>query len=65
MFKKGQLVRSARTGLLRMVVFDYGDGFVYTKNLSYERTYFIPRNELELIGNNYQPKPQHGVGGEW
>lgn len=56
MFKKGQIVRSTRTGLLRLVLWDYGNGFSLTRNLTTERRYMMPSDEMTLIGNNYQAK---------
>lgn len=61
MFKKGQLVRSLRTGWLHVVTYRArnDDAFVCVRCVSRKtarRTLLVPANEMQLIGNNYKAK---------
>lgn len=60
MFKKGQLVRSTRTGWLHVV--DQGSrfetDFVWVRCVSRKTArprLCVPVDEMVLVGNNYQP----------
>lgn len=59
MFKKGQLVRSKRSGDLFIVDWSYKTS-CYAQRLvplMFTRLHFF-NTDLELIGNNYRAKPQ-------
>ena len=63
MFKKGQLVRSKRTGWLHVVQYDYKSvaPFISVRCVSRKTArpmLCVPSEEMELIGNNYQAKPK-------
>lgn len=63
MFKKGQLVRSTRTGWLHVVQYSYGKptDFINVRCVSRKTMrpmLCMPSEEMELIGNNYQAKPK-------
>ena len=60
MFKKGQLVRSKKTGRAYLVEGDDPTGF-YVRGAALVnpmRTLGAPERFLTLIGNNYQAKPK-------
>lgn len=68
MFKKGQLVQSVKYGDHYVVVSAshlYARCIPLTKKFWFSDTMLLEPERLRLIGNNYQPKPQHGDGGEW
>lgn len=59
MFKKGQLVRSTRTGWLHVVCYDYHkpEDFIYVRCVSRKTArpmLCVPSEEMEPIGNNYK-----------
>lgn len=63
MFKKGQLVRSKRTGTMHRVwcytvdpQFELPE-FVWVIICATGRKIRVPIHEMELIGNNYKEKP--------
>ncbi len=63
MFKKGQLVRSTRTGWLYVVCYDHHnlEDFINVRCVSRKTTRHmlcVPGEEMELIGNNYRAKPK-------
>lgn len=56
MFKKGQLVRSKRTGNLLHVHFIYRmtPNAMWVQSIKTGRKLCVPTCEMELIGNNYK-----------
>lgn len=61
MFKKGQLVRSTRTGWLHVIdhVYKLEPSHVWVRCVSRKTArprLCVPSEEMELIGNNYQAK---------
>lgn len=63
MFKKGQLVRSTRTGWLHVVCYDYlkPEEFINVRCVSRKTArpmLCVPSEEMEFIGNNYRAKPK-------
>lgn len=65
MFKKGQLVRSLKYGVEYIVCSDEIFGRYVRVKTPGGIHGTVRAHEVKLIGNNYQPKPQHGYGGEW
>lgn len=63
MFKKGQLVRSKRTGNVHTVNFTQNPRkpmpeFIWVVSNNTGRRLCVPTCEMELIGNNYKEKRQ-------
>ena len=68
MFKKGQLVRVGALRHFYLVDQNQGQGSAYVSvrlPSGFFGNILMEAIHLQLIGNNYQPKPQHGDGGEW
>lgn len=64
MFKKGQIVRSKRTGMMHMVCFNPDPRFtefVWVISGATGRRLCVPTCEMELIGNNYKEKPRDAI----
>lgn len=59
MFKKGQLVRSKRSGNFLRVEFVYrmSPEAMWVRNPKTGRKLCVPTSEMVLIGNNYKEKP--------